>query len=203
MSGPRVVKLGGSLIDYPGLVPAFRDWFLSQPLRATVLIAGGGPFVDAVRRLDRRHALEPNDVHWLCIRLLDATARLIHMLFPESEFCDRQEDLERRLRAVPPKLFAYSVEQFLQTRPRTPSGAPIPEDWSVTSDSIAAVLADRIGADELILLKSADAASHETLDDLARRGYVDEFLPHTLARATRLRCVNLRTGRERVFGRAR
>lgn len=68
-------------------------------------------------------------------------------------------------------------------------GLPLPCDWTVTSDSIAAELARTIDADELVLLKSAlpnlpaipppsrSATQRMNARTLADVGYVDEHFP--------------------------
>ena len=50
----RVVKIGGSLFQFPALVQNLRSWLASQPRALNVLLAGGGRFADAVRDLDQR-----------------------------------------------------------------------------------------------------------------------------------------------------
>jgi aspartokinase-like uncharacterized kinase len=56
--------------------------------------------------------------------------------------------------------------------------------WSVTSDSLAAWLAGRLGASQLLLVKSLKLTAAKTgAGELARRGVIDETLPELLARA--------------------
>ena len=68
---------------------------------------------------------------------------------------------------------------------------PLPESWDVTSDSIAARLAEIIAADELVLLKSAPAAPG-LLHEIAAAGYVDNFFPQAAEGLMRVRFANLR-----------
>jgi aspartokinase-like uncharacterized kinase len=60
--------------------------------------------------------------------------------------------------------------------------AAVPAGWSATSDSLAARLAELLGA-RLLLLKSVDVEPDATLDDLARRGVVDALIPSIVARS--------------------
>jgi aspartokinase-like uncharacterized kinase len=192
--GVRVVKVGGSLFDYDGLVAALRDWLSSQKPANTVLLWGGGPFVDAVRALARRFPLDDLETHWLAIRLLDTTARLGKLLLPESRFCDRFEVLRRWLEDDSELLITFSPEHFLQhVEPKM--GAPgLPCSWDVTSDSIAARLAEILRAEELVLLKSADPQPPITPRHLAEIGYVDRHFPYAAKRLQNIRFVNLRNG---------
>jgi aspartokinase-like uncharacterized kinase len=73
----------------------------------------------------------------------------------------------------------------------------LPASWDVTSDSIAAWVADRAGAERLVLIKEVDGLFADwpargeplarlTVAELAalRPGGVDEFLPTVLERAS-------------------
>ena len=69
--------------------------------------------------------------------------------------------------------------------------ARLPLGWHVTSDSIAAWLAKRLAATELVLLKSALPAA-DSVEDLSRSGYCDAYFRTALAGVAVVRCVNLR-----------
>ena len=62
---------------------------------------------------------------------------------------------------------------------------PLPDDWSVSSDSIAARAAGYLGAVELVLLKS-------TLADGDQPDYVDGYFAVAARGIPRVRFVNLR-----------
>jgi hypothetical protein len=76
-----------------------------------------------------------------------------------------------------------SIERYVR-------GSELPQDWSVTSDSIAAWFAAQYSASELVLLKSCDVCGR-TAQALARAGVVDGHFPK-IAQDVVLRWVNLR-----------
>jgi aspartokinase-like uncharacterized kinase len=190
------VKVGGSLLDFEGLVPALREWVNSQTPAIHILIAGGGPFTDIVRQIDERFAIGEINSHWMCIRLLDCTARLLVLLLPEAELVTRFEDLETYCRHNEGRIIAFSCEQFLQHREPCDDEEPaLPHDWSVTTDSIAARLSCAIDADELVLLKSCDPPPLTNAPQLALAGYTDDHFGDVAA-GLDLRWVNLLSGEE-------
>jgi len=72
--GVRVIKVGGSLFDYAGFLPAWKRWSAEQPPAAQVLIAGGGKLADAIREADTVWGLGDETAHWLCIDTLAVSA---------------------------------------------------------------------------------------------------------------------------------
>ena len=72
--------------------------------------------------------------------------------------------------------------------------APLPCTWQVTSDSIAARVAARIGADELVLLKSTLPSAASDLEYWSRHGFVDGYFASAAA-GLAVRAVNLRDTR--------
>jgi aspartokinase-like uncharacterized kinase len=191
----RVVKVGGSLFDFEGFIPALRDWLDSQSPAIHVLVAGGGKFSDAVRELDERFGIGLINSHWMCVRLLDCTARLMVLLLPEAELVTRFEELKKHCTHGREHLLAYSCEQFLQHHEPYFDEERLPQDWSVTTDSIAARLSAAIDADELILLKSCDPPPDADARQLAEQGYTDEHFGQ-VAVDQAIRWVNLTNGEE-------
>lgn len=184
----RVVKLGGSLLDFPYLVPRLRQWLERQPRCATVIVAGGGRMADAIRDADHLHRLGESVSHWLCIRVMTIQAELLGALLPEATICRSLAEwrlLQSELTILDPWIFLREEEPGL-------SGHMLPESWDVTSDSIAARFASAIGAAELVLLKSALPEPASTLSDASAAGYVDAFLPRLADCIPAVRCVNLR-----------
>ena len=187
----RIVKLGGSLLDVEGLRGRLLAWLRAQKPKTTALVVGGGSIADAIRAIDRAQGLSPEAAHWLAIDSMGVTARLTAELFPEFA-------LVHSLAAVCPAavqgaaigdVVIIDVPRVL--RAAAPADA-LPASWSVTSDSIAAWMAGKLAADELVLLKSKLPHGELDLKLLADEGYVDSFFPHAAAKLERVRFVNLR-----------
>lgn len=186
----RVVKVGGSLLDWPGLPAALRSWLAEQTPAVNVLLAGGGKLADAIRQADAAFGLGEEAAHWLCIDALGVTTKLL------AAALDRNDSLVATLDALRQpdceKLVIFDPRDFLLLDEATTlPGDVLPHAWSVTSDSIAARLAQVLAADELVLLKSADPPMGATLADLAASGYVDGYFP-AVGFLGRVRAVNLR-----------
>lgn len=188
-----VVKVGGSLLDSPELPRRLRAWLAAESAAQHdthfVLIAGGGKWVDAIRHLDAHTPLGDERAHWICIALMDVTAGLIGAMLPELCTMSSLTELESRLLA-PGITLLWPGEFVRESEPKF-AGMRLTANWSVTSDSIAGRLAIVLGADELVLLKSAPPPTtlfgHDFLAGLAAARYVDAFLPTLRDELPRLR----------------
>ena len=93
-----VIKVGGSLLDWSEL-PRRLIQFLEQQRRRIpsfdrVLLCGGGPFADSVRRLDRMHHLGDFAAHRLAIQAMDLASTVLVCLLPGALGIDRAEALD-------------------------------------------------------------------------------------------------------------
>lgn len=165
---PLVVKVGGSLFDWPEFAPTLSRWLRDNAREETLIVPGGGPFAHAVRRLAEIQRLDDETAHWLAVRAMTIAASFLNSFL---------KDLPGRI---------VDVWEFSQ------SEEALPHSWSASSDSIAARLAETHDA-ELTLLKSADPPPGE-IEDWAAAGYVDDHFPRIIERAKlTVRAVNLRT----------
>jgi aspartokinase-like uncharacterized kinase len=190
----RVVKVGGSLFDFPDLVGALHRFLGRQGPAANVLIAGGGPWADAVRQTFACRSLSESTAHWLCVRAMSLTARLLASLSAEWTLHDRWDDLYSwtRRSGDPPAVRLFDVETFLEQEEAQLPGRELPRDWSATSDSIAARVAQCLGGAELVLLKSKSLVPDTPIEEASEAGYVDRFFPQAVPGLQCVRCVNLR-----------
>jgi aspartokinase-like uncharacterized kinase len=192
MSGApaRVVKVGGSLLDFELLPAAIREYLAATAPAQTVMLAGGGELCDVIRRHDRCHGLGEEASHTLCVQLLDVSAAMLSRLLPESPFLADWEALKQRLELGEPSPLVFGPSSFLRdVEPHLP-GRPLPGNWSTTTDSIAARLAESLDA-ELVLLKSAPPPPG-SLGELSAAGYLDAGFPRAARPLRRVTLVNLR-----------
>ena len=147
VNGPTVIKLGGSFAFSPRL----RDWIGAIASRAggIVIVPGGGLFADAVRTAQPTMGFDDRAAHRMGLLAMEqygcAIASLDERLMPAQTLELIRQGLDDG--KVPVWLPAQMVL----------GDAGIPQSWDVTSDSLAAWLADKIGAERLLLVKHVDA----------------------------------------------
>ncbi len=176
------VKVGGSLYDLPKLGDRLQRLLLGFNGRRILLIAGGGTVADVVRTLQPVHKLSDAAAHRIAMESLRVGERLLCELVPGSILASSLDDVRQQ------GTFVIQSAEFV-TSCEKPSTVPLAQDWSVTSDSIAAWIGTTVGADELLLLKST--APPANLKSAAATGHVDgAFLKH--ANALQVSWCNLR-----------
>lgn len=159
-----VVKLGGSLAGDARL----RAWVsaLADLDRPVVIVPGGGPFADQVRDSQRRWGFADALAHHMALLAMEQFGLLLCGLDP-------------RLQPVADPARFGPVQAAGRTPVWLGSAAVLadPElaaNWAVTSDSLAAWLADRCAARGLLLVKSAPLDGAEAaVDALQSRGILD------------------------------
>jgi aspartokinase-like uncharacterized kinase len=162
------VKLGGSLWDSAALRPWLSRLAAERRTRL-VIVPGGGPFADAVRRAQPLLGTSDAAAHRMAILAMEQYA---HALL----------DLEPGLAPAVSRNAILNAEGPVVWLPAAMAmQADLPESWDATSDSIAAWLADEIGADRLVLVKSAALpAGESSVEALVRDGIVDPVLPRRM-----------------------
>lgn len=182
----RVVKLGGSLLSRPDVWTRLERWLAREPA-ATVLVVGGGTVVEAIRDLDRVHGLDPVEAHWWCIEIMARQAQLAHRRLTGSRLVEQLHELAEI--NTPPSLAIFNPFPLLREDDALRNDR-LPASWDVTSDSIAARIASRSRADELVLLKST-LPTTDTVDSLAASGFVDAYFPVVARELAAVRVVDL------------
>jgi aspartokinase-like uncharacterized kinase len=159
-----VVKLGGSTAQAAEM-NAWIDALAASSL-PLVIVPGGGPFADQVREAQKRLGFSDAAAHTMAILAMEQFGHVI---------------LDRHVKLAA----ARSPEEIGQTLARgqvpvwLPSAmaigaAGIPASWDITSDSLAAWLAGKLGAWALLLIKQTNAFSDtDDLDGLMANGLVD------------------------------
>jgi aspartokinase-like uncharacterized kinase len=184
-----VVKVGGSLYDLPDLGQRLRRWLDDNGIVRVVLVPGGGPLVDGVRKLDRWQNLGEDASHWLALQAMSVNACFLVQVLPGGAILKDLSACEALWReGKTPILDAFS---FLLADEGKPGG--LPHSWGVTSDSIAARLAVILGAGRLILLKSTTLPDGIDWAEAGRRGFVDGYFGEVVqGSGIEVQVVNLR-----------
>ena len=176
MIQPVVIKVGGSLFDWPELRSSLAKLLEEQRAarRHLVLLAGGGQAADFVRTLDRTFALGDVPAHHLALRSLDLTAHLLAALLPGLVVVEELAALDGAWNQGRTPVLA--PRRFLEEKDLA-SPDPLPPSWDVTSDAIAARVAVHLSAVELVLLKSTPLPRGTDRRAAACLGLVDRFFP--------------------------
>lgn len=167
---PTVVKVGGSFARYSKLGDLVRA--LEMGRGYTVVVPGGGPFADAVRREQAKVGFDDPAAHRMALLAMAqfgiALAGRSPVLRPAASAAAIKRILAEG--GVP----AWLPLDILDGH------ADVPENWDMTSDSLATWLAGKLGAPRLIFLKRANPGSMK-LSDLVRAGVLDPLVPRFLA----------------------
>lgn len=175
-------KLGGSLLETPDLATRLTALLREAlPTCRPILVVGGGSAADIVRRWEQVHSLSDAASHELAIAAMDFNARLLRTLLSRAGLAVVSDPCDHRAGAI-------LIPDMLAELHRAGSGVP-PETWDITSDSLAAWLAHRLGASRLVLLKSVDAP--RDLAAATAQGTVDPLLA-SYATGLAVSWVNLR-----------
>jgi aspartokinase-like uncharacterized kinase len=152
-----VLKVGGALLRDPAMFERAVQALGQIAADSRVLIVpGGGPFADVVRDLDRKYALGDDETHWMAVLAMDQHAHLLVSKIPRASLVESAVEVESGLEAGSLPILA-PYRWLLATD-------PLPHSWEVTSDSIAAWVAEACGASDLILLKAVDGPASELTD---------------------------------------
>jgi aspartokinase-like uncharacterized kinase len=159
-----ILKLGGSLAR-GGRLKEWLDAIRSQT-RRLVVVPGGGPFADVVRRLQGEIGFDDAAAHEMAMVAMSQFGRALQSLRSGFELTASVEDIGTALAAG--KTPIWSPE-------RMALAAKLPASWDITSDSLAAWLAGKLRAERLILVKHAPSAG--SVGALAATGVVDPAFP--------------------------
>jgi aspartokinase-like uncharacterized kinase len=170
---PLVVKIGGSLAENDR-VGGTLD-IISRASRRLVIVPGGGVFADTVRAAQVDYQFSDEAAHRMAILAMHQTAELLMDLQPRLMGADSVASMRAIWRKgqlpvwLPHKMCEGDNE--------------IPADWSVTSDGLAARLAERMRSPCVVLVKSVNVDKKATAFDLARDGVVDPIFAAIATRA--------------------
>jgi aspartokinase-like uncharacterized kinase len=187
-----VLKVGGSLADDPAsLTRLCQELSARAKAHRIAIVPGGGEFADTVRKVDKIYSLSKTVAHKMAVLAMDQYGLLLSDITPKSHVSHSLEEIINSVKGTLP-IFLPSKLMFRED--------PLEHSWNVTSDTIAAYVAQLLDAEKLILVTDVDGIFSEdpkkTLDaklveELSaeellgwnRRTSVDKALPKILLQA--------------------
>ena len=155
--GTVVVKVGGGLLAIPGALERVAGALAAAAeRRRLVIVPGGGPFADAVRRFDATHGLSPMAAHWMAILAQDQYAHALAERVPGATLASDPATISAAHAAGRVPVLAPSRWML--------AADVLPHGWDATSDSVAAFVAGALDAEVLVLVKPAGGSVGELTD---------------------------------------
>jgi len=169
-----VVKLGGSLLGSPEL----KKWLEMLVRRSDgriVIVPGGGVFADLVRSAQARGGYDDATAHRMALLAMEQYGLIMKSL--QTDLVMASSELE-----IAERSWQHRAMVWMPSRMVLADDA-IPMNWDVTSDSLAAWLCGKIGADRLVLVKhAANAGQPAPIERLIEEGVLDAAFPAFSAR---------------------
>jgi 5-(aminomethyl)-3-furanmethanol phosphate kinase len=160
-----VLKIGGSLIAVSkDLITCLLDAQLD-----VLVVPGGGPFADTVRRYSDR--INATTTHWMAILAMNQYA--FYLTAPGANMVEDTNALQRGINILLPFKMLYESD-------------PLPHSWNATSDSIAGWVAHYLNANLVIatdvdgIIFAKKLVAHVEAPELKEETCVDALLPRLL-----------------------
>ena len=160
-----IVKLGGSL----GRDPVLREWLetlVELGSGRVVIVPGGGGFADEVREQQDLWRFDDLAAHNMAVLAMAQMALMMKGICPALALAASDTELRQAVQqARVPVWLPFEVLRE-QTDALT--------NWGVSSDSLAAWLANRLNAEGLLLVKACEIQPSMDMSDCAAAGIVDQ-----------------------------
>jgi aspartokinase-like uncharacterized kinase len=148
-----VIKLGGSLLGSDEL-PRWLNLVAKHGNGKVVIVPGGSVFADAVREAQKRSGVNDAVAHKLALLAMDQYGQLLAAMNPNLVTASSELELAECG-------WQHKGVIWLPSR-MVLADASIPKNWQLTSDSLSAWLANKLGAEQLVLVKSKTLNTYET-----------------------------------------
>jgi aspartokinase-like uncharacterized kinase len=162
-----VVKIGGSLLGSPELV-RWLDLFVKFSDGKVIIVPGGGLFADAVRKAQAQSNINDAVAHKLAVLAMDQFGLLLAGMNPGLATASSELEIAERT-------WQHRGIVWLPSK-MVLADDTIPQNWQVTSDSLSAWLANKIGAEQLVLVKSRQLPAYEKTTSMPLQKLVEDEL---------------------------
>jgi aspartokinase-like uncharacterized kinase len=171
-----VIKLGGSLSRSDALINCLDTVEKNYQGRAVVIVPGGGAFADQVRLAQQHWQFNDISAHRMAILAVQQMALLFNGLKPDFAIAPSVTAIQNPLNRKKIVIWSPDITEL--------DNAGIKASWDITSDSLAAWLANTLSATELILVKSAEIDNGLNLQQHAQQHLIDKAFCDFVSQAT-------------------
>ncbi len=161
-----VVKLGGSLWDSQALL-GWLSFLARQSIRPVIIVPGGGPFANQVRATQKVWCFGDEYAHYMAILAMQQMALMFKGIANGLPIISELENMQA-LGLNSPQTLIWSPQIDMLNQEQ------IPVSWDITSDSLAAWLANCLNAEKLIMIKSVKLSPERSLPKLVLENVVDK-----------------------------
>lgn len=164
-----IIKLGGSLAD-SSILKEWLDCVENSRQDKTVIVPGGGMFAEQVRKSQKQWHFSDEVAHSMAMLAMQQMAMLFQGINRRLQIAGTAEAINHVFRRQQAVIWSPDLAWLEQSE--------VPASWEVTSDSLAAWLATKMNADQLVLVKSAKIPESATIPQLTEMGIVDKAFSH-------------------------
>jgi len=158
-----IVKFGGSLYSTPELTHWLTTLRRHSQHQNIIIVPGGGPFADQVRKAQSTHGFDDHHAHHMAILAMAQFGILLSGLLPESQpFSSPSETTTLNH----PLMVWLPDKQLLEK-------IDLAQSWDITSDSLALWLAQKCSANKLSLIKTNPPQHTTSINKLHEMGFLD------------------------------
>ncbi len=160
-----VVKIGGSLYRSKDL-PKWLNAIGNHTTHNIVIVPGGGPFADLVRKVDKEFNLEQARVHDMAVLAMQQYAHMMASICPKLQLVASLEEIHNNWEQG--KALIWEPYQMVR------QDCELEKSWQITSDSLAAWLAKYLSANYLLFVKSTEITLlNKSISELIAQGCLD------------------------------
>jgi len=160
----KIIKLGGSLLAKGREIIHFLRDYAEKKAVFFIIIPGGGPFVEVIRELSERQTISEDAAHWMAVLAMHQYGFFLadgEIAIPLVESIKEARDAGHLCIVLP-----YQILKADDSLPHT---------WDVTSDTIAAFIAHKLGEKTFIKVTDVDGILDEE-GSLIKQVYAKELI---------------------------
>ncbi len=162
-----VIKIGGSMLGEPELAN-WLEILVKYGDGKVVIVPGGGLFADTVREAQQLTNISDAVAHKLALLAMDQFGLLMAGMNPALATASSELEIAERG-------WQHRGIVWLPSKMVLADGN-IPQNWQVTSDSLSAWLANKLGAAQLMLVKSKSLTAYQEMLSISLQKLVEDVL---------------------------